>query len=264
MAYCSSFISGFAASVALTAFVFDLVLFFVTKSRIKSVQGASVAFGTAVWLTLAAWILLFFAGCFYGIGRCCIRRRPDWQRRQPSGPNNGYEEQLRLDAVKAEADRKARQKQGEGGLPVFQELEQMQPLTAKDEEYVEEGDQVVPLSQAGVGTYRRQKNQSQNGQFPGGYDQAAPGTRAVDAYYGASPATPNVYPPRSPPQQPRRQESAHTVAPSTYAPSTYSRGGQAAGAGGYSTGQYGHAQEPTTATQNYGHTAGGTSCEFHA
>ncbi|OBZ68614.1 hypothetical protein A0H81_11664 [Grifola frondosa] len=98
------------------AFIFDLVLFFLTKSRINSVSGGSATMGIGIWLTLAAWICLFFAGCFYGLGRCCIRRRPrdrDWQNKDGPGAENGFAEQMRLDAVKAEADRKARQKQGE-------------------------------------------------------------------------------------------------------------------------------------------------------
>lgn len=278
MAYCSSFISGFAAAVAMVAFIFDLVLFFVTKSRINAVKGGSASMGIGIWLTLAAWILLFFAGCFYGIGRCCIRRRPDrFSRNGPSG-DNGYAEQMRLDAVKAEADRKARQKQGEIGLPAFQELEQMQPLTrAADEDYVEDGDKIVPLGEvqnAGVGTYRRQPSQTR-AQFPGGYSQAPPGTRAVDAYYNpnTSPALSSIYPPQSPPQTQRRQGSGHTQDGSGYAASAYSHGGNAAGVGtgaaaaaaaGAATGQYlssayGHAQQPTAATDAYGHTAGGSS-----
>ena len=73
MTCCSSFISGFGATVALVAF-FDIALFFVTKSRMNSIPEGSASVGNAVWLTLAAALLLFFSRCFYGIGRCCIRR----------------------------------------------------------------------------------------------------------------------------------------------------------------------------------------------
>ena len=132
MACCSTCVSGFSAAVCMLAFIFDLVLFFITKSRINSIQGASASIGIGIWLTLAAWILLFFAGCFYGFGRCCVSRRPRRDRDREAAPREDqYSEQMRLDAVKAEADRKARQKQGEMGLPAFQEY---QPLTKADPE----------------------------------------------------------------------------------------------------------------------------------
>ena len=266
MAYCSTCVSGFAASVALLAFVFDIVLFYLTKSRVNSIDGGKAEFGLAVWLVLAAWVLLFFAGCFYGLGRCCIRRRPRGLDREAgrNGPDNGYSEQMRLEAVKAEADRKARQAAGknEVGLPAFQEYER-QPLTGKsDDQFIEDGDQVLP--------YGRQNNQ----QFAGGYAQAAPGTRAVDAYYNApTPARPS----------PARQGSQHTQAPSTYTdqqstyqsstyqpstynPSTYAAvpaaagAAAAAGATGYlNADPYGHQQQASGA---YGHAARGTSCKL--
>ena len=269
MAYCSSFISGFAATVTLVAFIFDIVLFYVTKSRVNDVSGGSSSLGIAVWLTLASWLLLFFAGCFYTIGRCCIKRRPTgsgWGRDR-NAPENSYAEQMRLDAVKAEADRKARQKQGEIGLPAFQELDQLQPLArhADEQDYVEDGDKIVPLSDAqNTGSYgRRQPSQSRP--YPGGYVPQPAGTRAVD-YSNASPATSTVYPPQSPAAA-RRQGSGHTQGTSGYAPSTYSNSpgvagvgaaAAAAGAGSYLAGGYGHTQQASGATQNYGHGQGGS------
>ena len=258
MAYCSTCVSGFSAAVAMVAFIFDLVLFFLTKSRVNSVDGGKAEFGIAIWLTLAAWILLFFAGCFYGLGRCCIRRRPRGPDREMgrSAPDGGYAEQMRLEAVKAEADRKARQVAGkqEVGLPAFQEYER-QPLTAKsDDHFIEEGDAVVPY---------HGNNQPQ---YAGGYAQATPGTRAVDAYYNNTPAHP----------APARQGSQHTQAPSTYTQSTYQQStyqpstysaapvaGATAAAGaaaGYlGADPYGHQQQPSGAA--YGHAARGTSCK---
>ncbi|KAK7063708.1 SUR7/PalI family-domain-containing protein [Favolaschia claudopus] len=195
MACCSTCISGFAAAVALAAFIFDLVLFFVAKSRINAVGSASM--GNAIWLTLAAWILLFFSGCFYTLGRCCISnrsKRGDWDRRQEPPPP-GAGDQMRLDAVKAEADRKARQKASEGGLPAFHES---QPLTTTA---FDDGNNVYTDKPA----------------TPGGYVQGTPGHRAVDQYYnddnaGYSNNNNNAYPPA-----PQRQ-----YPPSNYAPSTYS------------------------------------------
>ena len=265
MAYCSTCVSGFAASVALIAFIFDLVLFFLTRSRINAVDGGHATIGMSIWLTLAAWVLLFFAGCFYGLGRCCIRRRPRGPDREMgrSAPDGSYAEQMRLDAVKAEADRKARQAAGktEIGLPALQEYER-QPLTSKaDEVYVEDGDDIVPYHAqassaggAGRGAGTAAYGQQQQPQYAGGYAQATPGTRAVDAYYNNSsmPSHPS----------PARQGSQHTQAPSMYN-DPYASAAPAATAGaaaGYlSAASYGHQQQPSGAS--YGHVARGTSCE---
>ncbi len=143
MSCLSSCISGFAASVALIAFVFDLVLFFTTKARINSLKGGSATIGSAIWLTLAAWILLFFSGCFYSIGRCCASNRSrssnKWGFGNQDGQKDPYAEQMRLDAVKAEADRKARQAQQERGLPAFPGSEERKPLSSNYEPaYLEE------------------------------------------------------------------------------------------------------------------------------
>lgn len=146
----SSCISGAAAAICLIAFIVDLVLFFVAKARINSIDGASAMVGNAVWLTLAAWVLLFISGCAFGIGRCCISRRPREPKASkasayapnsngnatlPPDPNAAYAEQMRMDAIKAEMDRKNRQKAGtthEVGLPAFEEYE-TRPLTADDD-----------------------------------------------------------------------------------------------------------------------------------
>lgn len=236
-------------------------------------------------MTLAAWVCLFFAGCFYCFGRCCISRRPrdEDKRRNKPDVDTGYVEQIRLDAVKAEADRKARQAKGEVGLPAFQEYEHT-PLTKGDhEEYFDNGREVLPYHNnsgvgAGTAAYTRQ-----GAAPPSGYTQGAPGTRAVDDYYNSRPTGP------------RRQGSGmtgHTQTSSTYSSSTYSAappmpavptlppppsanppgistsaavasaGAAAVGAGYLSptTGQY-HNQYPSGASgAAYGHTSGGTTC----
>ncbi|KAG7452213.1 pali-domain-containing protein [Guyanagaster necrorhizus] len=218
MTCCSTCVSGFAATVALIAFIFDLVLFFVAKARINSVGTASI--GTAIWLTLAAWLLLFFSGCFYTIGRCCIsKRKPrdEWGRRKDR-ENGDYDDQMRLDAVKAEADRKAMQQKEIGLSP----LPEAQPLTARVD-----GDNVIveqpyrdqsasnTLQPGGYGGRPVQGG----GYVGGGYVQAPAGSRAVDEYYNPTQTT--SYPPQPQPQ-PRRQGSSNTgYAPSTYAASTY-------------------------------------------
>ncbi|KAJ3517857.1 hypothetical protein NLJ89_g218 [Agrocybe chaxingu] len=192
MACCSTFVSGFAAVIAMLAFIFDMVLFFVAKARINAVGTAEI--GNAIWLTLAAWLLLFFSGCFYTLGRCCISKRPSgsgkrsneggmpWGNKDvETGPNKDYAEQMRLDAVKAEADRKARQKQGEGGLPAFYES---QPLTAHvdgDRVLLEGDHNESQVNLAGTGAPPARHT---------GYVPAAPGTRATDDYYSPQPQTP--------------------------------------------------------------------------
>lgn len=177
----------------------------------------------------------------------------------------------------------------------------MQPLTSKlsDEQYADDGDHIVPLNQvagvgAGTAAYTRRPSQTQGGGYAGGYAQAPPGTRSVDAYYNAPTSAPQqTYPPRpsrqgsahtqgpsgyadpySPQRQPTRQASGHSQGVSGYAPSTQSYGAPtgsgfaattagaaaAAAVGQYaSNGQYGHAQQPTAASANYGHGAGGSS-----
>ncbi len=268
MAYCSTCVSGFSAAVAMVAFIFDIVLFFLTRTRVND-SGGHAEIGIAVWLTLAAWILLFFAGCFYGLGRCCIRRRPrGFDREARPTVDGGYAEQVRLEAVKAEADRKARQAAGknEVGLPAFQEYER-QPLTSKSDEheqYVEEAGNVVPYHSttpsngaglgAGTAAYARQGNQ-QTG-YAGGYAQAAPGTRSVDAYYN-----------NGAPSAPVRQGSTHTQSAYSepYAPSIAPAAVAGAAAGGYlaanTYGQYGH-QQQLSAASGYGHGPRGTSCKY--
>ncbi|KAI0801141.1 SUR7/PalI family-domain-containing protein [Fomes fomentarius] len=267
MTYCSTCVSGFAASVALLAFVFDIVLFFLTKSRINAIDGGHAEIGMSLWLTLAAWVLLFFAGCFYGLGRCCIRRRPRGPDREigRSAPDNNYADQVRLDAIKAEADRKARQAAGKNeiGLPAFQEHER-QPLTSKADEhetYVEDGDHIVAYhpetmsSGAGVGAGVAAYNRQQQPQYAGGYTQGAPGSRSVDAYYNNSAPHPS-YP------TPARQGSQHTQAPSVYndpyaLPAGAAPAAAGAAAGYLSTTPYSHQQQPSGAS--YGHPARGTS-----
>ncbi|KAG6849974.1 hypothetical protein H0H93_002976 [Arthromyces matolae] len=177
----STCISGFAASIALLAFIFDIALFFSAKARINSVGSAEI--GNATWLTLAAWVLLFFSGCFYTVGRCCIsnraprKNRDNWDKVE-SIP--GSSEAMRLDAVKAEADRKARQNKAEGGLPAFHEV---QPLTAHID-----GDKVVLEDPTKPDTPSSYSGRPVQPAANGGYLRAAPGTRAVDDYH--SPARP--------------------------------------------------------------------------
>ncbi|KAG5730529.1 pH-response regulator protein palI/rim-9 [Termitomyces sp. T112] len=261
----STCISGFAAAVALLAFVFDIAIFFAAKARIDAVGSAEI--GNATWLTLAAWVLLFFSGCFFTIGRCCIskrgprRNKDNWNKVESVvGPSSS--EALRLDAVKAEADRKARQNTLEGGLPAFHEV---QPLTGHidgDKVYVDD-----PSRPDNASSYGRRPAQ---GGTSGGYVQKPPGTRAVDEYYSPTRTdyTPSTYPPiahnnygptgytpaaahRQPSNHARSQYSHSNYEPSTYTPSSPPNQYAATNQPQYTDPYY------NTGTQ-YGHAAGGS------
>jgi SUR7/PalI family len=267
----SSCIAGFAAAIALIAFIFDIAFFFIAKSRLNAVKGGSASFGNAVWLTLAAWVLLFLSGCFYGFGRCCIKRRPrndrDLKLDPPPGNGNnsgGYTDQMRLDAVKAEADRKARQKQGEIGLPAFHEYDPSQPLHAKvdgDEVYLDEEEGAPYRDNNPSSQQHRQNNQAPSG-YSGGYVQGKPGSRAIDEYNSPSRISDNSYPPQA-----NRRNSGHTLATTGYEASQYSYGASTATPPPpnnqyLSTAPYqGHDQYASSPGQDYRHTQNGTSCE---
>lgn len=241
------------------AFIFDLALFFLTKSRINS-AGGNAAIGNALWLTLAAWALLFFSGIFFCCGRCCLDSRPSRSgKRSGTGDfepgHNQYVDQVRLDAIKAEAERQAKQKYGtEGGLPAFQEF---QPLTHKesDDGYAyEEGNHIVKqpsqsqLPQQGYLDASSPSQQPVTGStYAGGYMPGQPGGRAVDDYYNP---TGTGYPPG-----PRRQlsQTASNYSQSSYssptpapAPILHQSNSQYLAAGG----------------AQYGHQPRGSSCEY--
>ncbi|RDB28754.1 pH-response regulator protein palI/prr-5 [Hypsizygus marmoreus] len=286
MTCCSTCVSGLAAAVALLAFIFDIAIFFAARARINAVGSAEI--GNATWLTLAAWILLFFSGCFYTLGRCCYSRRQprkgQWDNSKGSGVGGlgggSTADQLRLDAVKAEAERKARQKDVEVGLPAFHEI---QPLAARVD-----GDKVYLDDDHDASYGGRPANGG--GYSGGGYVQAPVGSRAVDEYYSPTRTNfpPSTYPPApqqgtgyavagygqnntpkpaSPPQQnPRRQDSGYAqsqYAQSTYAPSTYAYNSPtpAPATNQYlstAPGQYGNDRYASPGRE-YGHTAAGTS-----
>lgn len=226
----SSCIAGSAAAVVLLAFIFDLVFFFVIKARISAV-GGTATIGNALWLTLAAWVMLFFSGVFFAIGRCCFGNRPRVPKGSKGskggwggfgGSNNdtggiSHNEAMRLEAVKAEADRKAHQ--AEVGLPAFPTNSEAQPLKQKStaQYYVEEDSDeetrphYVPVAagvaagaagphrrNSGSTTYttnyagrgRQQSGHQQQQAYAGGYIPGVPGTRSIDAYNNQAPAFP--------------------------------------------------------------------------
>ncbi|KAG8958755.1 hypothetical protein FRC00_002331, partial [Tulasnella sp. 408] len=191
----SSCISGMAAAICLIAFIVDLVLFFVAKARINSIDGASAMVGNAVWLTLAAWILLFISGCAFGIGRCCISRRPREPKASkasayapnsngnatlPPDPNAAYAEQMRMDAIKAE---NSRSPPLPGGYPGGHSQYPSQQSTYPPQNY--------PQQQS----YTRQASQNAYDPYSDQYNYPASST--ADQYnYPAPSTTPGAYPPQ--------------------------------------------------------------------
>lgn len=213
----STCISGTAAAVVLVAFIFDIVFFLVIRARVQAV-GGSASLGNALWLTLSAWLMLFFAGFFFGIGKCCFASRPRGPKNYKKG---GYftgpaptgdisqSEAMRLEAIKAENERKARQ--AESGLPAFPTGPEERPLNKPNAQYYVEEDSEdeatkpayvpaghPPQRRGSAGTTTtaittnytgrgRQETQTQQPQYSGGYLQATPGTRTVDQYQNPNP-----------------------------------------------------------------------------
>ena len=187
----------------------------------------------------------------------------------PQNPDGNYAEQMRLDAIKAENERKTRQVQsggGEVGLPAFPEHDVTKPLNADESD--EETLPTSPYRDNGGAMYR------------GGYAQAPHGTRAVDEYHSPtrSPVNANAnvsagaganlmgYPPNKQ-YAPSSAPSTASPPPSTYAQSTFSKSTYSATPApqGQGVNQYlavgaqqGHTQYPSG--RDYGHLNSGTTC----
>lgn len=253
----SSCSAGIGAFILLLAFVFDLVFFFIAKSRINAV-GGSAEIGNGLWLTLASWVLLFFSGCFYGFGRCCISKRPRGQRSTKKDKNSNVEqggvgyaaqggivplsnaESMRMEAIKSENDRKARQ--AEQGLPAFPTQAEAVPLrknstpqyyyeTDSEDEQTQRSyrDEYRPVTEGprrqgtgytarsarsqGSGDTNITTNYAGRGRAPTnpGYIPALPGRNPVDPYNNISNSASNV-PPTFPPSPPL---------PNSYPPQTH-------------------------------------------
>ena len=161
-----------------------------------------------------------------------------------------------MDAIKAEAERQAKQKYGkEGGLPAFQEF---QPLTRKESDDghgYEEGDHIVKqpslsqLPQQGYHDASPPGQQPVTGQtYAGGYMPGQPGGRAVDDYYNP---TGTGYPPK-------RQGTVHSQT-SVYSQSTYSTSPPAPAPPLPQT----NSQYLAVGGGQLGHQNRGTSCEYN-
>jgi hypothetical protein len=212
--------------------------------------------------------MLFFSGCFYGFGRCCISKRPRGQRGAKNDKSSNVEQgdttgggnapmsnadAMRMEAIKAENGRKARQ--AEQGLPAFPTQAEAVPLrkNSSPQYYYEtdsEDDQQPQQSyrddhrsgtegprRQGTGyTARREgsgdtnitTNYAGRGRLPTnpGYIPAPPGRNPVDPYNGnnssasnvppvfpSSPPLPNAYPPQTHYTQPSASYSVSTSPP---------------------------------------------------
>ena len=142
--------ASLASTFSLLALIFDLVIFYIAKSRIDAVSGASASIGVSVWLTLAAWIIAGLGGCAYGVGRCCIGRRQSRESGDPKA-GDGYYPQSGSDDMRMQAIRDEQVRKKEQGLPSFQEYERM-PLTngEGEDKYLYEEPQPQQTMQGGL------------------------------------------------------------------------------------------------------------------
>lgn len=86
----SGVLTGIASTVSLLAFAFDLALFLILKNRLKKADaGLHPSLGTAVWITLAGWIVILLGSCGLGAGLCRARRHYADRHRQRADDLNG-------------------------------------------------------------------------------------------------------------------------------------------------------------------------------
>lgn len=115
--------ASFGATFAILAFIFDIIVFSIAKSRINgnSSLRTSASLGNGIWMTLAAGLLLLFSGFFFCAGRCCIRnrrKRQDESDKMRPGADLSYADRMRADAEYAEKRRNEdAMSMGRGGRP---------------------------------------------------------------------------------------------------------------------------------------------------
>ncbi|KAK0555212.1 hypothetical protein OC845_000349 [Tilletia horrida] len=195
-AFCGSFLTGLAASITLLAFALDLALFVIARKRINDISGASATLGNALWIVAAAWACLVVGAILVCCGACCGgsggsgRKRDKWEHSRnntsfgggggggpaPLGGGTDYNNNMRMDALAAERDRKQRQaaydrgrRDGESNLPQFAE-------------YVTEHE--VPLKQDYDDSFANSHHQQQGGAYANYYDAGAPHHRQQSSTAG--------------------------------------------------------------------------------
>ncbi|KAL9934125.1 hypothetical protein V8E36_007207 [Tilletia maclaganii] len=250
-ACCGSFFTGLAASVTLLAFCLDLALFVIAKKRINAIDGASATLGNGLWIVAAAWGCLVIGSIMVCVGACCggcggsgggsggHRRKDNFssghQNPYAGGApaNNNYNNQMRMDALAAERDRKTRQAaydrgRADGQLPQFAEYVTEHEVPLKDDYDPRDPYQQPHYSQQ----YSQQYVQAYSmGPHQGYYDQQ--------------------------PQPHHRQQSSTAGYPSTYVPGVgpgygEGRGGGLAAPVGHGAGSaYAVSPGPSDAAQEF-------------
>jgi hypothetical protein len=117
MSALSIWMASIAATISMIAFIFDMVVWNIASSRIKS-SGGTASLGQANWMVLAAFLLLAFSGCAFGFGRRVIKRRPRRDVSEQSKPkvDDSYAAESRQNATYAAWQREQNK---DGGLPPF-------------------------------------------------------------------------------------------------------------------------------------------------
>lgn len=86
--------------IALIAFIFDIILFYLARARVND-SGGSASMGNSIWIVLVAWICLLLSGCAFGCGRRCINARgprdADGRRGTSLKPDERYAEEARIE-----------------------------------------------------------------------------------------------------------------------------------------------------------------------
>lgn len=188
----NSVFSSLASFVTLVAVGCDFALFIIAQKRINDVTGASASLGNALWMTLIAWICIILSSFFFccgssgrGNGGGNKRRNKNadeydddaWKSNRPA---NGYSDQMRMDALAAENQRK-------NTLPKFAVYEtehiESTPLKHDYEDQMGAG-QAVGYANAGNGQAGHGYS-DQYGYADGGYGGYTPGSEHPP--YGAYP-----------------------------------------------------------------------------
>jgi hypothetical protein len=119
----TSIASGFSSTMAFFALVFNISFTLLARNRVKATQGNSASIGSALWLSLVAWLLLTIGTCFYTIGRCCQSRR-----KKEKVPDFNDSIGNMIDIPARNSTRRTRR--FGGGLPASQELSNEKPTEA--------------------------------------------------------------------------------------------------------------------------------------
>lgn len=133
----ATFAAGLAVTISLVAFAIDMALFTILKRRIEA-EGGTAEYGNAIWLTLAAFVVLIVAQLAYCCSCCGSRGRGGFGSGRKNKkanddyatphPDNEYGERMRMDALAAEQARKNGTTAGQNQLPKFAEYEHEVPL----------------------------------------------------------------------------------------------------------------------------------------